>query len=468
MGDKHLDTQLTTQDESGKRLVVYPAVVKGLWHKRRMIFQWVLLFIFLAIPWMSWNGNPILLFNIPDRRFFIFGLNLWAHDAPLIFFILGIAAFGLFLVTALWGRVWCGWACPQTVFIERVFRQIEIWVEGSHIQRKKLAAQEMNAEKLTKKSIKWALYLSLAWLISNSFLAYFVGKERLFEMMAHNPSENPTSFAIMAFFFGGVLFDFVWFREQFCTLVCPYGRFQSVLMDRNSLVVAYDVKRGEPRGKLKKNDPNTDKGDCIDCNKCVAVCPTGIDIRNGTQMECIACTACIDACDDVMEKIKKPKGLISYTSERMLEGKKFLLVHPRTIGYTLILLFMFSGLSYSLYKKDDLQVNQLRHSSNPYELLKNKEGKTYLQNVVKLRVHNQSSQNYNLSIQMKENYPGLKLINPIPSYPAGANKSFELSVIIQTTNKDLLKKSLFLLISDLDHKYEKTIEVKLLGPSGGF
>lgn len=468
MVDEKKKTQLTTQDDTGKRLTVYPAVVKGFWYKRRAIFQWILLFVFLVIPWLEWGGNPLLQFNIPERRFFIFGLNLWAHDAPLIFFVLGIAAFGLFIVTAIFGRVWCGWACPQTVFIERVFRQIEIWTEGNHLKRRKLNQSGMSKEKIIRKSIKWVLYLGFAWVISNCFLAYFTGKDQLFEMMSHSPYENPTSFAIMAFFFGGVLFDFVWFREQFCTLVCPYGRFQSVLMDTNSLLVAYDQKRGEPRGKLKKNDPAAnEKGDCIDCNKCVTVCPTGIDIRNGTQMECIACTACIDACDDVMEKIKKPKGLISYTSEGILEGQPHKILNARSISYSLIIVAMVLGLVFSLATKEEMQIQKLRHSSLPYQILKTNSGSSYLQNIVKLRIHNQSEKDFNIEFDLKNKSTDIKLINPIPVYPAKQKHSFEISLIIQTFSNKFTGKDIILIATDKENKFEKEISVRLLGPAGG-
>lgn len=465
MNQQDLDTKLTTQDETGKRLLVIPAVVKGFWYKRRFILGWVLLLIFLGIPWLEINGNPLLLFNIPDRRFFIFGLNLWAHDAPLIFFVLGFVVFGLFLATALFGRVWCGWACPQTIFIERVFRQIEIWTEGTHLKRRALQKKPWNKEKFFRKTTKWALFLAAAWIISNSFLAYFVGKEKLLEMIATPPSQNPTSFAIMLFFFGGVLFDFVWFREQFCTLVCPYGRFQSVLMDSNSLLVAYDVDRGEPRGKQSKNrDENL--GDCINCNKCVSVCPTGIDIRNGTQMECIACTACIDACDDVMEKLNKPKGLIKYTSERMLKGKKFAWIHFRSIAYSIVLVFLGFGLAFSLYSKENLKLTQLRHSGTPYEILQ-VDGNKVLQNIVRIRIHNQSKVNYKLEFELVNKNPSLQMINPIPAYPVAAHKSFEISLLLRTKDFNWAGKNVSIKAYDESSKYSRNIEVQILGPKGG-
>ncbi|MEE6249867.1 MAG: cytochrome c oxidase accessory protein CcoG [Bdellovibrionota bacterium] len=465
MENEKLDSQLTTQTESGQRLTVIPAVVKGHWHKRRFYFQWVLLFIFLAIPWIEINEKPLLLFNVADRRFILFGIDLWATDAPLVFFVFAILAFGLFFATALWGRVWCGWACPQTVFIERVFRQIEILIEGNHLKRRKLQKQNWNFEKISKRFLKYSIFVVLAWIFSNSFLAYFVGKEHLFEMMGHSPYDNPESFAVMMVFFGGVLFDFVWFREQFCTIVCPYGRFQSVLMDTNSMLVAYDEKRGEPRGKLKRNEDNSAKGDCIDCNKCVTVCPTGIDIRNGTQMECIACTACIDACDDVMEKLKKPKGLIRYTSERELQGRKVQRFNVRSIVYSILLLLLSSALIYSLAGKKDVEFQLLRQQALPYQVVE-KDSSKLIQNVVQIKVMNHSSNEHAVSFKLKNNETGIRMINPIPVYNLSPEKNINVSLILQIEDFKNVGKTVNIEVFEKE-KFLQSISYQLKGPSAG-
>ena len=464
MENEKLDTQLTTQTEDGRRLSVYPAVVKGVWYQRRKIFQWLLLIVFLSIPWLEWNSRPLLQFNIVDRRFFLFGLDLWATDAPLIFFVFAILAFGLFFATALFGRVWCGWACPQTVFIERVFRQVEIWIEGNHIQRKKLAEQDWNWEKFFKRFSKYAIFSLLAWVVSNTFLAYFVGKDNLLEMMATSPSQNPTSFAVMMVFFGGVCFDFVWFREQFCTLVCPYGRFQSVLMDQNSLLVAYDEKRGEPRGKLQRQPTTSSQGDCIDCKKCVAVCPTGIDIRNGTQMECIACTACIDACDDVMEKIGKDKGLIRYSSERELQGRSTQKLNVRTIAYSVLLLGLVSALGYSLAQKSDLSFQVLRSQGLPYQILTTETGEK-IQNVLQIKVLNQADVPIRFSLVGVDSGAAIDWIHPLPEYEIGAKKSMLVSVMLRFDPKQWQQRNTQLIIRSADKKELERLEISLAAPS---
>ena len=310
--------RLSTTDEQGRRIFLHPADVQGFFRTWRTRVQAVLLLFFLFLPWVEIQGRHALLLDLAQRRFEIFGLSLRAHNAPLLFLVFAAAAFGLFFTTAIYGRIWCGWACPQTVFIDGVFRRIEKWVEGSALERRKMDKEPFTLKKLSKRSLKWTLYLAATLVITHSFLAYFVGTDKIAEMIQKPPAENWGSFLFMLVSTAIILFDFAWFREQFCTLVCPYGRFQSVLMDKASMIVAYDTSRGEPRAtpqaKIIAKNHNTQVGDCVNCYRCVQVCPTGIDIRRGVQMECIACTACIDACDDVMTKIKKPTGLIRYDS----------------------------------------------------------------------------------------------------------------------------------------------------------
>lgn len=326
------EERLATTDEKGKRVYLYPDDIKqGHYRNLRVKLRAFLVIFFLFLPWIKIQGHQAVLLDIPHRRFAILGLTFWAHDAPIFLFVLGILAFGIFLVTALLGRIWCGWACPQTVFIDGVFRRIERWIEGDSVERRKLDDGPWNENKVFKKILKWFLFLLVSLVITHSFLAYFVGTDELLVMIRRPPLENITSFLVMAASTAVILFDFGWFREQFCVIVCPYGRFQSVLMDDDSWAVMYDEKRGEPRrGRVPEGKS---EGDCVNCYRCVQVCPTGIDIRRGLQLECIACTACIDACDEVMDRLGKEQGLIRYDTLTQMSGKKVQWLRARTVIY---------------------------------------------------------------------------------------------------------------------------------------
>lgn len=410
-------TKLTSVDHNGDRVHLIPAEVRGFFRRHRNWSQAVLLFIFLALPWTTINGHQTIHLNIPDREFSFFGILYRSHDAPLLFFIFATLALGLALVTTLWGRVWCGWACPQTVFIDGVFRRIEQWVEGNYIKRRALKDAPMSFKKFTKKSLKWFLFTVASSLIAHSFMAYFVGAKELAVMTQNNPSENSTYFWLVIFFTSVVLFDFGWFREQFCVIMCPYGRLQSVLLDTNSLAIVYDVKRGEPRrGALNASRMslqsveaamNTQaQGDCVSCNRCVQVCPTGIDIRNGLQMECIACTACVDACDEIMEKVKKPKGLIRYET---LGGEKQSYLKLRPIALTLLIVILVSGLSYSVATRKSVDFTLLRGQGLPFSFVQNEKHEEVILNQFRLHITNQGSEpsKYTLSL----NDPGVLSIN---------------------------------------------------------
>ena len=382
------DERPSTMDETGKRVFIFPASVSGFWRRNRNIVEVFLIILFLVLPWIKIGGHQALLLNIGDRQFSIFGLTFWAHDAPLIFFILALLTIGLAFITAVWGRIWCGWGCPQTVFIEGVFRRLEYWIIGSHIQQRNFAKAPWNIKKFFKLSLLWSLFLIVSLVIAHSFIAYFVGADSLVEMTQHNPEQNWTIFLVMGFITAFILFDFGWFREQFCIIMCPYGRFQSVLMDDDSLTVSYDPVRGEPRkGKTKSGEP---EGDCIDCYKCVAVCPTGIDIREGLQLECIGCTACIDACDEVMEKIDRPRGLIRYATGSSLKGIKSKFLKPRVAIYSVLLIAVISALIFSISKREDIVVTVLRGKDSPYQVIKNEEDGEEIINHFKLHLKNQT------------------------------------------------------------------------------
>jgi len=323
---------LTGKGVVAKRRWIYPREIKGKWTRiRRVLFYAVLLPMLFVLPWIKIGGQQAVIFDVPARRVALFGQLFFPQDTFFLFLILVLLALALFLFTSLWGRIWCGFACPQTVFIEGLFRPIELWLEGTARVRKKRDKGPRNFDYWWRKVVKHAVFLLVAQAISLTFVAYFHGSERLVRDVLGFEVGNP------AFWFTNILtavfyYDFAIFREQFCMFVCPYARFQGVLMDDNSMVVGYDVGRGESRGKLKKKTP--DSGDCIDCKACVAVCPTGIDIRNGNQLECISCSRCIDACDNIMVQIGKPKGLIRFDAEsRLRRGRERLVMRPRPLIY---------------------------------------------------------------------------------------------------------------------------------------
>ena len=382
--------------EDGLRINHYPMAARGFFRRYRTISQWLLIVIFFLLPCIKINGLPAILINLPDRRFTFFGLSFWGHDTPLLFFILAGFLLGLLFITSVWGRVWCGWACPQTIGIDGIFRRIETLVEGNYIARKKLQAAPFDKEKIRKKAIKWSLFFFISALVSHTFYAYFTGAGRLASMALSSPSENLTTFYIVNATTLIILFNFGWFKEQLCTFICPYGRLQSVLMDEDSLVVAYDERRGEPRKDRKRL--SQESGDCINCYKCVVVCPTGIDIRHGIQMECIACTSCIDACDEVMRVTKKPEGLIRYESENGLKGEKTIFWKMKTSIYFGLTLLSFLGLFLYVINRSELDITVLRAHENPYQVLSISEEETLIANHFTLNLKNQSSQEMEVDI----------------------------------------------------------------------
>lgn len=359
ISDESFRDSLGIVEKSGKRKWVYPKAPKGWFHRARIVLSSLLLVILFGVPFITVDGNPYMLFDVMNRKFIIFGFPFGPHD----FYLLGLTMITtivfIFLFTAVFGRLFCGWICPQTVFMEMVFRKIDYWIEGDHKAQRRLNESEWNGEKLVKKGIKYAVYFIISFLVSNMLLAWIIGVEALGKIVTEPVSDHLGGFIAMMLFTGLFYGIFIWFREQACILVCPYGRLQGVLLDPNSIVIAYDYIRGEPRGKLRRNEVRT-KGDCIDCKECVVVCPTGIDIRNGTQLECVNCTACIDACDAVMEKIKKPKGLIRYDSMNGIKEKVRRIFTPRVIGYSVVQLLLVSLLSFFLSTRSDIDVTILR------------------------------------------------------------------------------------------------------------
>lgn len=337
---------LSTLNEDGTRHWIRPRLAKGRFLRRRRIAAAVLIGAFVALPFVRIGGRPALLLDLVSRELSAFGLVFRPSDGFVLMWLgLSIVA-AVFLVTALFGRVWCGWGCPQTVYLEHVFRPIERWLEGTPAQQRR---RDQAGGISGRRVLKWAIYAVLSLVLANVFLAYFVGVERLRTWVIGSPLEHPGGFAVVLGVAGLMLFDFGYFREQTCIVACPYGRLQSVLLDRQSLIVGYDAGRGEPRARPKRSLPVVGQaGDCVDCGACVAVCPTGIDIREGLQMECVGCAQCIDACDTVMDKLRRPRGLIGYTSQAQLAGQPRRVWRVRTIVYPALLVVAGGLLAWSI------------------------------------------------------------------------------------------------------------------------
>lgn len=363
---------LGTMTDEGKRAWVYPKKPSGKWYTYRKYVSYFLLAVLFISPFIKINGNQFLLFNVLERRFNIFGFPFWPQDFYLFVIMMVIGILFIIFFTAAFGRIFCGWICPQTIFMEMVFRRIEYWIDGDRGAQMRLDKQPWNAEKIRKRTLKWFIFAVISFLIANVFLAYIIGSDRLLQYVWDGPMAHLNTLASLSIFTGVFYFVFAWFREQVCIIACPYGRLQGVLLDNKSIIVAYDYKRGEKevgRAKFKKNEDReaSGKGDCIDCFQCVHVCPTGIDIRNGTQLECVNCTACIDACNSIMEAVNLPKGLIRYASEENIEKKAKFKFTPRLKGYTAILVILIGVLSGLLFLRSDVEANILRLPGQLYE-----------------------------------------------------------------------------------------------------
>ncbi len=363
---------LGTMTEEGKRAWVYPKKPSGKLYQYRKYVSYFLLAFLFAAPFVKINGNQFLLFNLLERRFNIFGFPFWPQDFYLFVIMMIIGVVFIIFFTAAFGRIFCGWICPQTIFMEMVFRRIEYWIDGDRGAQIRLDKQAWNAEKIRKRVLKWTIFFIISFLIANIFLAYFISSDRLIQYVFEGPLDHISTLISLIIFTAVFYFIFAWFREQVCIIACPYGRLQSVLLDTKSIVVAYDHKRGEKeagRAKFKKNEDReaSGKGDCIDCFQCVNVCPTGIDIRNGTQLECVNCTACIDECDSIMEAVNLPKGLIRYASEENIEKKVPFKFTPRLKGYVAVLVILIGVLTGMLFLRSDVEANILRLPGQLYE-----------------------------------------------------------------------------------------------------
>ncbi|MHA3789471.1 cytochrome c oxidase accessory protein CcoG [Flavobacterium hauense] len=434
--------RLGTVSDEGKRVWVYPKKPSGkLFKYRKWVSYFLLAFLFLA-PFVKINGNQFLLFNVIDRRFNIFGFPFWPQDFHLFVISMIIGVLFIALFTVAFGRIFCGWICPQTIFMEMVFRRIEYWIEGDRNAQIKLDKQEWNAEKVKKKSLKWVIFFIISFLIANVFLAYLTGRDKLIQMVTEGPANNMGTLIALLIFTAVFYFIYIWFREQVCIIACPYGRLQGVLLDNKSIIVAYDHKRGEGatgRGKMVKNEDRftVGKGDCIDCKLCVNVCPTGIDIRNGTQLECINCTACIDECNSVMDKVGFPKGLIRYASEDEITKKEKFVFTARMKGYTAVLAILTGIFIGMLFLRNEVEATVLRL---PGQLFEHKGDN--ISNVYTYKIVNKTAKDFdNVSFRLKSPKGNVRLVG---------QKSFKI------TRENMVQGTLFVEINPALLEGDKT------------
>lgn len=399
---------ISTVNEKGKRVWVFPKKPKGKFFNYRKITSYFLLVLLFGLPHIKVGGEQFLLFNILERKFIIFGNIFWPQDFYIFALASILALVFIILFTIIFGRIFCGWVCPQTIFMEMVFRRIEYWIEGDYTHQKKLATQPWNKEKIIKRVSKHTIFWIISFFIANTFLAYIISSDELWHIQTDPIGEHTGGFIAILVFTTVFYMVFSRLREQVCTTICPYGRLQGVLLDPNSMVVAYDHKRGEERAKFKKNEDRSSegKGDCIDCKLCVHVCPTGIDIRNGTQLECINCTACIDECNHMMESVGLKKGLIRFVSENGIKnGTKFEWTR-RVKSYTAVLITLLGVLITLLVTRSDFQTTIFRQRGSVYQT----DESGLISNIFEINLANKTRNNYVIQLKLEDTIGKIDLV----------------------------------------------------------
>ncbi|MGO8766475.1 MAG: cytochrome c oxidase accessory protein CcoG [Limisphaerales bacterium] len=455
---------LSTADKEGRRIWIYPRKPRGNFYRARTWFTWVLLAVMFLGPFITIKGEPLLLVDILNGKFSILGQIFWPQDAVILAIGLLLFFMGIAIFTAVYGRLWCGWACPQTVMMEMVFRKIEYLIEGDAVEQRMLARAPWTASKSAKKILKHVIFYALSFIVGNTLLSYLIGWRELYAIVTDNPLNHLTGLAFMVAFSTVFYLIFARFREQACTFICPYGRLQSVLLDENSIVVAYDYKRGEkraPRHRQEKIDgrPKGGYGDCISCRQCVSVCPTGIDIRNGTQMECVHCTACIDACDRVMDKIDRPRGLIRYASINGIERGERLKATPRLVVYSVILLALISLETFLIFSRATVETTMLRAPGALFQQMP--DGK--FSNLYTIRLANKTGQD--LPVEMKLESPAGNLQIMGGDLVVPAHKLAETSVIIELDNASMKSgKTPLVVVVYSNGKKLETLNTAFIGP----
>jgi cytochrome c oxidase accessory protein FixG len=443
----------------GKRVEIVTADVKGRFLTWRRVLWAVLIAFAAALPFVHIGGRPALFLDVPARRFFLFGFSMNAQDAWLLFFALTALGFGLVVVTTVLGRVWCGWTCPQTVLLEGLFRPVERWIEGPRTAHMKRDAGPWTSGRVLRKIAKHTAFIGLAWLCAHVLVAYFASLPSLGTMILEGPLAHPEAFAWSIAFALAIYLDMAWFREQLCLVVCPYGRLQSMLTDDDSLTVGYDVSRGEPRGHRKKGE-DKELGDCVDCNRCVVVCPTGIDIRNGLQVDCIGCTQCIDACDEVMDRVEKPRGLIRYDSLRGLRGEKRRWWRPRLALYAVLGVIGCVALAFAVSSHSPFEANLLR---TPGALFV-RDGES-IRNSLELHLMNKQDAEATFTIAIVEQPEGAEVVIASPETPVEALGSRRVPIVVRLPASELTQGAeLTLRVSASGTDAREEVTIPILGP----
>lgn len=457
--DQSFRDSVATIDSEGKRVWVYPQKPKGRFHQYRVVVAIACLILLFGMPFLRLNGEPLMMLNILERKFIIFGLLFGPQDFALLGLTMITFMVFIILFTVVYGRLFCGWVCPQTVFLEMVFRKIEYLIEGDANKQRALNKAPMNFNKLWKKTVKHIVFFGISFLIANTFLAYLISTDELFKLISEPISEHVGDLTSLLLFTGIFYGVFAFFREQVCIVACPYGRLQGVLLDKNSIVVAYDYMRGEKRGKLHKGEERT-IGDCIDCHQCVAVCPTGIDIRNGTQLECVNCTACIDVCDSIMDRVGLPRNLITYASEKGIAERVKLKITPRIIGYSAVLVLLLGILSFAFLSRGDTETTILRTPGVMYQ--ENSDGT--VSNLYNFKVNNKTHKDLLIHFKV-EGIPATIKVIGIDSVISKKEGAAQGSMFIYIKPSDLKNRSTKLKVEVLsDGKILETVKTSFLAP----
>lgn len=457
--DESFRDKISTIDNSGKRAWLNPLKPKGRFYDLRKYASYFYLLLFFGLPFIKVGGNPLFLINILERKFILFGTVFWPQD--MFIFGLGMVIFIVFiaLFTVIFGRVFCGWACPHTIFLELIFRRVEYWIDGDSAYQKQLAAAPWDANKIIKRTSKYFIFFLISFIIANGFLSYIIGVDELFKIMSEPISQHKGGFISILIFTGVFFFIYSWFREQVCLIACPYGRMQGVLLDKDSIVVAYDYVRGEERKKFKKNEERT-AGDCVDCNLCVKVCPTGIDIRNGTQLECTNCTACIDVCDNMMDAVGLKKGLIRYASENDIKNKIKSGFTTRMKAYVVVLLVLIGIESTLLITREDYDATVIRAKG----LLYQEQPNDMISNLYTIKLLNKTKDSLPVILKL-EDYPDAKIeIVGKQLYTKSENMT-QGGFFIYLSKKDIKSTKTKLKISLYsNNKKISTVKTTFLGP----